>query len=115
MTRFPIIYLAVEAIAVAVYGWLLWRWMGWKTIGSNAFPGSPDARWLYFNSLENFQLATGFLQGLWIGGIVYVFALQADLHQCPMRVRNTLRAALIVLSPVALIAGHILETHATRQ
>jgi hypothetical protein len=62
-------YVAFEAVAIALYCWFLWRWVEWKSLGPNAFPGSPDAFALYFHALSRHQWSTALLEGIWLGGI----------------------------------------------
>ncbi len=113
MSRLITIYLVIEAIAVALYCWLLWGWMGWKAVGPNAFPGSPDAAWLYSSSLEYCRWATGFVEGVWIGGIACVLFLRSGANQGPIRLRNAVSVTLLAVPPAFLIAGHILEGRVT--
>jgi hypothetical protein len=113
MSRLVATYLAIEGIAIALYCWLLWGWIGWKAVGPHAFPGSPDASWLYFRSLEYCRWATGFLVGVWVGGVVCVLMLRLSANNDSMRIRNVVSVTLIAGPPVFLIAGHILEGRVT--
>jgi hypothetical protein len=40
--------LVVEILVILVFAWRSWLWLGWSKIGPDAFPGSPDAAYLYY-------------------------------------------------------------------
>jgi hypothetical protein len=109
MSRLITLYLGLEAIAIAVYCWLLRGWIGWKSVGPAAFPGSPDASWLYSSASQGYQWATGFLEGVWLAGIVGALILKAPTAQPNSRLRNSLLIAIGVLPPGVLVVGHLLE------
>jgi hypothetical protein len=112
MTRALSVYFAVEVLFISFYGWCLFTWLGWKPGGPYQFPGSPDAGWLYSNALETYHWASGFLAGLWIGGIACLFLSRFVLPR-PVSTAFTksLVVAIILLPSAALIAGNIIETH----
>jgi hypothetical protein len=63
--------------------------------------------------LEYCRWATGFLEGVWLGGIACVLVVRSSGDQSPMRLRNAVSVTLLALPPVFLIAGHILEGRVT--
>jgi hypothetical protein len=111
MTRALSLYLVFEVLVILVFCWALWLWLGWKPGGPSAFPGSPDAGWLYANAYAGYHWATGLLEGVWLGGIAYVVLVRrVASDRESSRLRNVLFIAIAVTPIACLIAGHILES-----
>jgi hypothetical protein len=112
MTRVLSFYLVFELLVILVFCWALWLWLGWKPGGPNAFPGSPDAGWLYSNAYSGYHWANGLLEGVWLGGLAFVVAVRrVSPDQRLSRLRNALSVAIAFTPPACLIVGHILESH----
>ncbi len=99
MTRVLSFYLVLELLVIFVFCRALWLWLGWKLGGPNAFPGSPDARWLYSNAYSGYHWANGLPEGVWLGGIACVIAARCvSPDQRLSRLRNALSVAIAFTS-----------------
>lgn len=110
------VYLAIEVLFISFYARCLFVWLGWKPGGPYQFPGSPDAGALYSDALDTYRWASGFLAGLWIGGIACLFLSRfLSPRGASTALTNALAVALLFLPPAALIAGHIFRGPHARQ
>jgi hypothetical protein len=110
MTRALSIYLAIEGLIIGLYYWKLQIWLGWKPVGPDAYPRSPDASWLYFSANDSYQWSSGLLMGVWLGGIASVLLCRREFSKPgTSTLHKALVIALFILPVITLIAGHMVE------
>jgi hypothetical protein len=94
MTRVLSFYLAFEIFIILVFCWALWLWLDWKPVGPNAFPGSPDAGWMYGNAYAGYHWANGLLEGVWLGHRIDCVGRQAARNGQTRRDRPFLKGVI---------------------
>lgn len=100
------IYAATVATGVAIFAWSTYGWYGWLRVGAGAFPGSPDAVYLYSTSQQRFSWTGGLVAGLGIGALA-LMTMQRDLART--RAEAVIASLSVVVPLVALLAAVALE------
>jgi len=75
------VFLATETLAVMLYAWQSFAWYGWKAVGPDAFPGSPDAIYNYRIAERWSGWLEGVVVGLLIGAIAFCLARSGQVSQ----------------------------------
>lgn len=106
MKRIIRLYLLLVIIAVLGYGFTVADWTDVKTVGPDAFPGSPDWGYMYASAYENYLWMSGALFGLTIGAI----ALFVSARTVSSMSRNQAAMAISAIGPpaLALAIGYVL-------
>jgi hypothetical protein len=104
MRRILFFVAATELLAAAIYGWSAWVWFGWRAVGPNSFPGSPDAFFYARSALSSYLQAQGFILGGIPGGVAV--ALMASMSD-GAQITNSTRALQITVAllPVTVLAA----------
>ena len=102
MRRPLILFLATELVAIALYTWQAIGWYGWKLLGPDAFPDSPDAAHLYRMAEKGTNWSEGLVVGLLAGAISLFFAARFDQQARPQS-GTALRWAICLLPVASLV------------
>jgi len=102
MRRALILFLTVEIFVVGLYAWRAYVWYGWRQVGPDAFPGSPDAVYLYQSAERSSTWIEGLVVGILIGAVGISLSYRASSYQPGSKAEAALRAAICVVPLVAL-------------
>jgi hypothetical protein len=105
-----LVLLIVEVLASAFYCLRSWVWLGWQQTGPEAFPGSPDAYYLYESAMLGASWSGGLLIGLWVGSAGAVVASQVSTPKPHPRGVRTISGAVVALPALAFVSAKVLAT-----
>ena len=103
--------ISIELLVIAGFAWCSWVWLGWSKVGPDAFPGSPDAAYLYYSS----QHAALWSERLVIGTWAFAGLSLAMCSRSPSRrkeISPAIGGALIALPVFAVLTSHLLGASA---
>jgi hypothetical protein len=78
-------------------------WFGWAAAGPKAFPGSPDAAYLYDSAKHGVFWSEGLLVGLWLGSLGALYISREAFESANWKAVSLLRI-LIVFTPIIALA-----------
>jgi hypothetical protein len=111
MRRAFLALLLVELLVITGFAWRSWVWLEWSKLGPDAFPGSPDAAYLYYTCQRAALWSGRFLIGTWI----FAGASLAICSTSPSRrteISPAVGGALVALPVAALLISHLLGASA---
>jgi hypothetical protein len=99
--------ISVELLVIAGFARYSWVWLGWSKVGPNAFPGSPDAAYLYYSSQQAAMWSERLLIGTWaFAGLSLAICLRSPARR--KEIVPAIAGALIALPVLAVLTSHLL-------
>jgi lysylphosphatidylglycerol synthetase-like protein (DUF2156 family) len=104
MRRVVALFVAVEAVVLALYVLFLIGWLGAKRAGVNAFPASPDWEYNYVQNQIRYNWLEGMVVGVVIGGLLLAIASRGQVGKLWRA-----QVATCVTLALGVVVGIVLE------
>jgi hypothetical protein len=103
--------LSFEFLIIASFARCSWIWLGWSKVGPDAFPGSPDAAYLYYSSQQAAMWSERLLIGTWVfAGVSLAICLRSPSKR--KEIGPAIAVAVVALPVLALLTSHLLGASA---